>query len=79
MGESANAKPVTYLKVNRGIAVLTGLDGTQVELTEGQIALALEAELSRAGVRSIPHPSAMRMEAAPAHLFQPGSLDNLLR
>ncbi|HEX9720895.1 MAG TPA: FecR domain-containing protein [Ramlibacter sp.] len=79
MGEGANAKPVTYLKVNRGIAVLTGLDGTQVELTEGQIALALEEELSRAGVRSIPHPSAMRMEAAPAHLFQPGSLDRLLR
>src|SRR6185369_1663101 len=54
---AADAKPSgTYLKVNHGIAVMTGLDGTEVELSEGQIALALEAELSRAGVRSIRRP-----------------------
>jgi|SRR6185369_3056167 len=77
---AADAKPSgTYLKVNHGIAVMTGLDGTEVELSEGQIALALEAELSRAGVRSIRRPSAMRMEAAPPRLFQPGALDSLLR
>ncbi|HWP13486.1 MAG TPA: FecR domain-containing protein [Ramlibacter sp.] len=76
----ANAKPAgTYLKVNHGIAVLTGLDGSEVELSEGQVALGIEAELSRAGVRSIRRPSAMRMDAAPAHLFQPGSMDSLLR
>jgi hypothetical protein len=76
----ASAKPPgTYLKVNHGIAVLAGLDGSEVELSEGQVALALEAELSRAGVRSVRRPSAIRMEAAPAHLFQRGSMDSLLR
>lgn len=78
-GAEARAAAGTYLKVNRGVAVLTGLDGTEVELGEGQVGLALEAELSRAGVRSIRRPSAMRMQAAPTHLFQPGSLDGLLR
>jgi hypothetical protein len=78
--EAVAAYPAaTYLKVNRGVGVLTGLDGAEVELTEGQVALALEAELFRAGVRSIRRPSAMRLQTAPAHLFQPGTMDSLMR
>lgn len=71
--------PGTYLKVNTGLAVLTGLDGTSIELTPGEVALALEAELSRAGVRSIRRPSARKVEVVPADLFRAGALDSLLR
>lgn len=76
---AGSSQPGTYLKVNSGIAVLTGLDGTTVELAPGEVALALEAELSRAGVRSIRRPSARKLEVVPADLFRAGALDSLLR
>lgn len=76
----ANANPPgTYLKVNSGIAVLTGLDGTAVELAPGEVALGSEAELTPRGTRSIRRPSARKLDAAPASLFQAGTLDSLLR
>lgn len=76
----ANANPPgTYLKVNSGVAVLTGLDGTALELSEGQVALGADAQLTPRGVRSLRRPSARKLDAAPAHLFQPSSLDRLLR
>jgi hypothetical protein len=71
--------PGTYLRVNSGIAVLTGLDGTVVELAPGEVALGSEAQLMAGGTRSLRRPSARKLDAAPASLFQVGSLDSLLR
>lgn len=76
----AGANPAgTYLKVNAGVAVLTGLDGTAVELAAGEVALGLEAELTPRGTRSIRRPSARKLEIVPASVFQAGALDSLLR
>jgi hypothetical protein len=78
--DGANSNPPgTYLKVNSGVAVLTGLDGTAVELSQGEVALGAEAELTPRGARSIRSPSAKKLDAPPADLFRSGFLDSLLR
>jgi hypothetical protein len=78
VGGNANP-PGTYLKVNSGIAVLTGLDGTAVELAPGEVAMGAEAQVAPSGTRSLRRPSAKKVDIAPANLFKTGALDSLLR
>ena len=78
VGGNANP-PGTYLKVNSGIAVLTGLDGTAVELAPGEVAMGAEAQVTRSGTRSLRRPSAKKVDIAPANLFKTAALDSLLR
>lgn len=78
VGGNANP-PGTYLKVNSGIAVLTGLDGTAVELAPGEVAMGAEAQVTPSGTRSLRRPSAKKVDIAPANLFKTAALDSLLR
>ena len=78
VGGNANP-PGTYLKVNSGIAVLTGLDGTAVELAPGEVAMGAEAQVTLSGTRSLRRPSAKKVDIAPANLFKTATLDSLLR
>lgn len=78
VGGNANP-PGTYLKVNSGIAVLTGLDGTAVELAPGEVAMGAEAQVTLSGTRSLRRPSAKKVDIAPANLFKTAALDSLLR
>lgn len=78
VGGNANP-PGTYLKVNSGIAVLTGLDGTAVELAPGELAMGAEAQVTPSGTRSLRRPSAKKVDIAPANLFKTAALDSLLR
>lgn len=69
----------TYLKVNVGQAVLSGLDGTQVALEPGQVGFGADPELTTRGLSIVHRPSARPMPAVPAGLFKAGSMDELLR
>ena len=69
----------TYLKVNTGQAVLSGLDGTQVALEPGEVGFGAEPELTPRGISFVHRPSARPMPTVPAGLFKAGSMDGLLR
>lgn len=78
--EGLNGNPAgTYLKVNTGQAVLSGLDGTQVALEPGQVGFGAEPELTPRGISIVRRPSARPMPVVPAGLFKTGSMDSLLR
>ncbi len=74
----AGNPPGTYLKVNTGAAVLSGLDGTQVELAPGGLAFGPEPVTQR-GTRSLVRPSARAMQTVPDSVFKTADLDSLLR
>lgn len=77
--DGASGNPAgTYLKVNTGVAVLSGLDGTQVELAQGGLAFGPEPVTQR-GTRSLVRPSARPMQTVPDSVFKPAELDSLLR
>ena len=69
----------TYLRVNTGQAVLSGLDGTQVALEPGQVGFGAEPELTPRGISIVRRPSARPIPVVPAGLFKTGSMDSLLR
>ena len=69
----------TYLKVNTGKAVLSGLDGTQVVLEPGEVGFGAEPELTPRGISIVHRPTARPMPIVPAGLFRAGSMDELLR
>jgi hypothetical protein len=74
----AGNPPGTYLKVNTGAAVLSGLDGTQVELAPGGLAFGPEP-VTQSGTRSLVRPSARAMQTVPDSVFKTADLDSLLR
>ncbi len=70
--------PGTYLKVNTGAAILSGLDGTQVELAPGGLAFGPDPVTQR-GTRSLVRPSARAMQTVPESVFKTADLDSLLK
>ena len=78
-GASGN-QPGTYLKVNTGLAVLVGLDGTQVELAPGQVAVGTEPDLTPRGPGAPPgRPAARKLSASDNSMFKPSELDRMLK
>ena len=69
----------TYLKVNRGLATLAAVDGTQVDVDPGQIAFGGLPELVPRGAGSVARPAARKVSEPSGGLFKTGGLDRLLR
>ena len=69
----------TYLKVNTGQAVLSGLDGTQLALEPGEVGFGAEPELTPRGISIARRPSARSIPVVPAGVFRTGSMDGVLR
>ena len=68
----------TFLKVNKGQAYLVAADGSQIDVSPGEIAFGGAPELVARG-GTMPRTPAARTAARQARaLFQPGKLDDLL-
>ncbi len=69
----------TYLKVNTGAATIAAVDGTEVAVDPGQVALGSEPELVPRGLSARKRPAARKVEGDVSGLFKSGLLDKLLK
>lgn len=69
----------TLLLVKVGVASLKASDGSQIDVSAGQVGFGAEADLQTRGFGARRRPAARLLMAPPAQVFAPGALDDRLQ
>lgn len=79
-GDAQPDRPAgTWVRVRAGAVLVTGSDGTQLEVEAGQAAFSGEPELTPRGAGQVRRAATRRVELIPPAVFRDGAVDRLMR